>query len=47
MSGQALAMMLITVSVITFVTGYFFWKVLTTPPRNEPDSYEDNDGQTR
>ncbi len=47
MSGIAMTMMVTTVSVITLVTGYFFWKVLTTPPREEPDSFEDNDEQPR
>lgn len=47
MSTIAMAMMLITVGLVTVITGYFFWKVLTTPPRQEPDSYEDNDDQQR
>ncbi len=47
MSTIALTMMLITVGLVTVITGYFFWKVLTTPPRQEPDSYEDNDDQPR
>ena len=28
--------------VISFMC-YFFYKVLTTPPKSEPDSYSDND----
>lgn len=47
MSTQALIMMITTVTVVTGITGYFFYKVLTTPPRSEPDSYEDNDDQPR
>lgn len=47
MSGIAMTMMVTTVSVITIVTAYFFWKVLATPPREEPDSFEDNDEQPR
>ncbi|HNV98802.1 MAG TPA: hypothetical protein PKL06_05505 [Chitinophagales bacterium] len=47
MSTQALIMMITTVTVVTCITGYFFYKVLTTPPRSEPDSYEDNDDQPR
>jgi len=47
MSTSALTMMLITVGLVAVITGYFFWKVLTTPPRQEPDSYEDNDDQQR
>lgn len=47
MSTQALIMMITTVSVVTIITGYFFYKVLATPPKSEPDSYEDNDDQPR
>lgn len=47
MSTIALTMMLVTVGLVTIITGYFFWKVLVTPPKPEPDSYEDNDDQPR
>ena len=43
MSSSALFMLVVTETVVTAFTLYFFWKVLTTPPRAEPDSYEDND----
>ena len=43
MSNQSLMMMVITEAVITAITGYFFWKILTTPPRAEPDSFSEND----
>ncbi len=47
MSAIALFMMISTISVITIVTGYFFWKVLKTPPKEEPDSYSENDDEKR
>ncbi len=47
MSSVALFMMISTISVITIVTGYFFWKVLKTPPKEEPDSYSENDDEKR
>jgi len=43
MSTGALAMMLITEISITVITGYFFYKVLTTKKHEEPDSFTDND----
>lgn len=39
--------MVTTQGIVTLVTLYFFWKVLRTPPKPEPDSYEDNDDQPR
>lgn len=47
MSTSALAMMLFAQVTVTAVTIYFFWKVLKTPPKKEPDSYEDNDSDPR
>lgn len=47
MSSIALFMMISTVSVVTLVTGYFFWKVLKTPPKDEPDSFTENDDENR
>ena len=35
-------MLLVQVSV-TVITAYFFLKVLRTPKKPEPDSYEEND----
>ena len=43
MSTSAIWMMVITQVTVTCITGYFFLKVLRTPPKSEPDSYEDND----
>lgn len=47
MSTSALTMMLFAEITVTAVTLYFFWKVLTTPPKKEPDSYELNDNDPR
>lgn len=37
-TGALITMILVQVSV-TAITAYFFRKVLTTPPKPEPDSY--------
>jgi hypothetical protein len=47
MSIAALITMLLVQGLVTLVAGYFFWKVLKTPPRPEPDSYLDNDDEPR
>jgi hypothetical protein len=39
-------MIIVQVTVLT-LTGYFFFRVLKTPPREEPDSYADNDDVPR
>lgn len=43
MTDSAFWMMLITQVTVTAITAFFFMKVLRTPPKSEPDSYEDND----
>ena len=43
MSTEALVMMLVTEILITALTGYFFYKVLTTKKHGEPDSFTEND----
>jgi hypothetical protein len=43
MSTLAIVMMVFVMSVVTAFAGYFFFKVLTTPPKPEPDSYAGND----
>lgn len=43
MNTSALILMLLVQITVTCVTCYFFWKVLKTPPKPEPDSYSDND----
>lgn len=45
MNPTALIVMLTTFVVVTLVTGYFFFRVLITPAKPEPDSYsEQEDG---
>jgi hypothetical protein len=43
MSSQALIMMVVTELIVTGFTVYFFYRVLTTKPKPEPDSYTDDD----
>jgi hypothetical protein len=47
MSTSALVMMIVTEATITVITGYFFWKVLKTPPKKEPDSFSENDDEKK
>ncbi|MDD2804602.1 MAG: hypothetical protein PHV33_03540 [Elusimicrobiales bacterium] len=47
MSPTALTMMLTAWITVTAFTLYFFWKVVKTPPRAEPDSYAANDDEPR
>ena len=47
MSSIALTMMISTVTIVALITVYFFWKVLKTPPREEPDSFSENDDEKR
>lgn len=37
MTNAAWTMLIVTWSVIIFFMSRFFWKVLTTPPRNEDE----------
>jgi hypothetical protein len=43
MESSALIMMIVVQLTFTAITGFFFYKVLTTPSKPEPDSYTDND----
>lgn len=43
MTISALIMLIFVTTSVTAITVYFFWRVLKTPPRQEPDSFEDND----
>lgn len=43
MNSSALTMLLVSEITIAAFTIYFFYKVLTVKPKNEPDSYTDND----
>lgn len=47
MNTSALIMMFSSMITITVITGYFILKVLKTPPKPEPDSYEFNDDEPR
>ncbi|MBK7944252.1 MAG: hypothetical protein IPJ85_02600 [Flavobacteriales bacterium] len=47
MNTEALTLMLVAVCTVTAITGYFFYRVLTTPPKSEPDSYAENDEEPR
>ena len=43
MNTSALVLMTSVMVVVTAITAYFFYRVLTAPKRPEPDSYSDND----
>lgn len=43
MNTSALILMVVTQVTVTAVTVYFFFRVLNTPQKPEPDSYTDND----
>jgi hypothetical protein len=43
MNTTALITMILAQGTVISITAYFFYKVLTTPPRPEEDSYSDND----
>jgi hypothetical protein len=47
MNSEALTLMLLAVCTVTAFTAYFFFRVLTTKPKREPDSYSGNDDQRR
>ncbi|UGS23084.1 hypothetical protein [Flavobacterium channae] len=43
MNSSALITMVLAQGTVICLTGYFFYKVLTTPPAQEPDSFSEND----
>ena len=43
MGTIALISMIVIQGTVTLITFMFFYKVLKTPPKPEPDSYTDND----
>jgi len=45
MNSGTLILIIIVWSLVTIITGFFFWKVLTTKKHGEPDSYTENDDQ--
>lgn len=47
MSTSALVLLISVWTVVISTTGYFFYRVLTTPQKSEPDSYTENDDEPR
>jgi hypothetical protein len=47
MNSSALILMISVQLVVTILTGWFFYKVLVTKPKQEPDSYSENDDVER
>jgi hypothetical protein len=45
MNGTALITLVLAQGMVIGFVAYFFYKVLTTPKKEEPDSYSDNDDQ--
>ena len=47
MNTGALITMVVVELVVTILTIWFFYKVLTIKPKPEPDSYSENDEENR
>jgi hypothetical protein len=47
MKTEALMMLIGAQGVVIAFMSYFFYRVLTTPPKSEPDSYSENDDVVR
>jgi len=47
MNTNTLIFYLVTISIVTVITAYFFWKVLMAPAKKEPDSFSENDDAKR
>lgn len=47
MNTSALIMMISVESIVALLTIWFFYKVLTTKPKPEPDSFTKNDEKKR
>ncbi|MHA6246716.1 hypothetical protein ACXYMU_02180 [Pontibacter sp. CAU 1760] len=45
MNTSAFVVMLSTITLVSFLMIYFFYRVISTPPKPEPDSYLDNDDE--
>jgi hypothetical protein len=41
MTTIALVTMITVQVLVTLISGYFFWKILTAKPKPEPDSYSE------
>lgn len=47
MNSTALILMVTVQATVLCITGYFFYRVLTTPAKPEPDSFSENDEEPR
>lgn len=47
MNNSALITMILAQGTVISLAAYFFYKVLTIPPKEEPDSYSENDDEPR
>ncbi len=47
MNTSALILMVCVQLTVMGCVAYFYFRVLTTPPKAEPDSYSDNDDEPR
>ncbi len=45
MNTSALITMLVAQGIVISFASYFFYKVLTIPPKQEPDSFNENDDE--
>lgn len=45
MNTTAIITMVCAQGIVVSFAAYFFYKVLTTPPKQEPDSYSENDDE--
>lgn len=45
MDTSAIIFMVVVQFSVSLVTGYFFYRVLTTKKKTEPDSFSDNDDE--
>jgi hypothetical protein len=46
MNTEALITMIVTQGIVISFAAYFFYKVLTIPPKQEPDSFSENDNES-
>lgn len=47
MNSSALITMILTQGIVSSFMIFFFYKVLTTKPKQEPDSFSENDDEPR
>lgn len=45
MNTTAIITMVLAQGIVISFAAYFFYKVLTIPPKEEPDSYSENDDE--